>query len=104
MLSGHKDTLVGVFFTGAAAASAAELDGTTAPHLLTVSRDGALFAWQFHSDQPQPHSHHDDGVDELSEADARQPKRLKAASSTNFAGMFSCPPVLFMTPSCCDIV
>lgn len=100
MLSGHKDTLVGVFFTGAAADSAAELNGTTALHMLTVSRDGALYAWQFHSDQPQPHSQHDDGVDELSEADARPSKRLKAASSTNYAGALLPTALLFMTSSC----
>lgn len=104
MLSGHKDMLVGVFFTGAAAASAAELDGMTAPHLLTVSRDGALFAWQFQSDQPQPHSQHEDSIDELPEADERPPKRLKAASSTNFAGVFSCAAVLSVTCFRCGIV
>ena len=89
MLSGHKDMLVGVFFVGAAAASAAELDGAAAPNLLTVSRDGALFAWQFHSDQPQ--ATHEKGVDGHSDErapgdDERPPKRLRAASSTNYAG------------------
>lgn len=88
MLSGHKDMLVGVFFVGAAAASAAELDGAAAPHLLTVSRDGALFAWQFHSDQPQaqPEAGANGHSDEGAPGDDRPPKRLRLASSTNYAG------------------
>ncbi len=91
MLSGHKDMLVGVFFVGAAAASAAELEGTVAPHLLTVSRDGALFAWQFHSDQPSaPAQPSEAGVngqsDWPSQGDDRPSKRQRAAGSTNYAG------------------
>ncbi|KAK9915110.1 hypothetical protein WJX75_004822 [Coccomyxa subellipsoidea] len=87
MLSGHKDMLVGVFFVGAAAASAAELDGAAAPHLLTVSRDGALFAWQFHSDQPQaqPEAGANGHSDEGAPGDDRPPKQLRSASSTNYA-------------------
>ena len=38
---------MGVFWAGAKAAELAALDGADPPHLLTVSRDGALFGWTF---------------------------------------------------------
>lgn len=44
-LAGHKDALVGVFFTTPATQQAAELAGQQAVRLYTVSKDGALFGW-----------------------------------------------------------
>ena len=46
-LAGHKEALVGVFFTSEATRAAAALAGQPATHLYTVSRDGALFGWHF---------------------------------------------------------
>ena len=46
-LAGHKDTPVGVFFMHRSAASDISLDGKSAADILTVSRDGALFTWEF---------------------------------------------------------
>lgn len=48
-LAGHKDALIGVFFTTAATQDAAELAGQQAVRLYTVSRDGALFGWSLES-------------------------------------------------------
>jgi periodic tryptophan protein 2 len=50
-LAGHKDALVGVFFTTAATQQAAQLAGQKPVVLFTVSKDGALFGWSL-SDQP----------------------------------------------------
>lgn len=44
-LAGHKDALVGVFFTTTATQQAAELAGQQPVKLYTVSKDGALFGW-----------------------------------------------------------
>ena len=46
-LAGHKDTPVGVFFANKPAPSDISLGGDSAADLLTVSRDGALFTWEF---------------------------------------------------------
>ncbi|KAL6746228.1 WD40-repeat-containing domain protein, partial [Haematococcus lacustris] len=46
-LSGHKDGLVAVFFTGPATRQAALVEGRRLPVLCTLSRDGALFTWTF---------------------------------------------------------
>lgn len=45
-LTGHKDTVVAVFWAGARAAAAAQLEGEPAADLYTVSRDGAVFPWR----------------------------------------------------------
>lgn len=44
-LAGHKDTLVGLFFTTPATQQAAEVAGQQPVQLYTVSKDGALFGW-----------------------------------------------------------
>ena len=44
-LSGHRDRLVGVFFTSATTQEAAVVAGTEPVVLYTVSRDGALVGW-----------------------------------------------------------
>jgi periodic tryptophan protein 2 len=44
-LAGHKEGLVGVFWSGPTTQAAAALAGQGASHLYTVSRDGALFGW-----------------------------------------------------------
>ena len=46
-LAGHKDTPVGVYFMHRPAASDISLDGRSAADILSVSRDGALFTWEF---------------------------------------------------------
>ena len=46
-LAGHKDTPVGVYFMHRSAASDISLDGKSAADILSVSRDGALFTWEF---------------------------------------------------------
>lgn len=51
-LSGHKDTPVGVFFASRPAASGISLGESSAADLLTVSRDGALFTWEFQASLP----------------------------------------------------
>jgi hypothetical protein len=97
-LSGHKDGLVAVFFTGSRAVSAAELEGRPGPDLLTVSRDGALFTWRFEQDpaaaRGAPASQAtladgQDGADEDGAAAASRPdKRRKtdAQRCKNYAG------------------
>ena len=57
-LSGHKDTPVGVFFASRPAASDVSLGGSSAADLLTVSRDGALFTWEFQASSPAPDEQH----------------------------------------------
>eukprot|EP00775_Hariotina_reticulata_P006700 gene6700-6923_t len=44
-LSGHKDSLVGVFFTAQSTHHASELAGLPPVVLYTASKDGALFGW-----------------------------------------------------------
>ena len=46
-LAGHKDTPVGVYFMHRPAASDISLDGNSAADILSVSRDGALFTWEY---------------------------------------------------------
>ncbi|KAJ9530419.1 hypothetical protein QJQ45_000793 [Haematococcus lacustris] len=48
-LSGHKDGLVAVFFTGPATRQAALVEGRRLPVLCTLSRDGALFHLDLHT-------------------------------------------------------
>ena len=82
-LSGHKDTPVGVFFTNRSAASDISIDGSSPADLLTVSRDGALFTWEFQASspgadaQPQSASAAGNGISaEEPEADASaQPRK-----------------------------
>ncbi|KAI8469923.1 MAG: WD40 repeat-like protein [Monoraphidium minutum] len=45
ILAGHKDRLVGLYFTSDATQSAAALAGLPPAHLYTVSADGALLGW-----------------------------------------------------------
>lgn len=91
MLSGHKDTPVGVFFVGARAASAAVLDGAADPDLLTVSRDGALFTWRFEPVAAAAEPEADGGSDEAAAEDGRPPKRTRAAKGTSYAGALALP-------------
>ena len=51
-LSGHKDTPVGIFFASRPAASDISLGDSSPADLLTVSRDGALFTWEFQASSP----------------------------------------------------
>jgi periodic tryptophan protein 2 len=53
-LAGHKDALVGVFFTTAATQQAAQLAGQPPVVLYTVSKDGALFGWSLSGQHTQP--------------------------------------------------
>jgi periodic tryptophan protein 2 len=53
-LSGHKDALVGVFFTAKATHEASQLAGAAPVVLYTASRDGALFGWSLVAGQEQP--------------------------------------------------
>ncbi|KAL4425513.1 hypothetical protein ABPG75_009529 [Micractinium tetrahymenae] len=46
-LAGHKEPLVAVHFTAAKLQESAGLIGKEVPHLYTLSRDGALFAWTY---------------------------------------------------------
>ena len=57
-LSGHKDTPVGVFFASRPAASDVSLGGGSTADLLTVSRDGALFTWEFQASSPAADEQH----------------------------------------------
>eukprot|EP00798_Chlamydomonas_sp_ICE-L_P014256 gene14256-20229_t len=45
VLSGHRDGIVGIFFTGVATQKAAIVEGKEPPILCTLSRDGGLFSW-----------------------------------------------------------
>ncbi|KAF6253746.1 WD40-repeat-containing domain protein [Scenedesmus sp. NREL 46B-D3] len=53
-LAGHKDALVGVFFTTAATQQAAQLAGQQPVVLYTVSKDGALFGWSLNDPTARP--------------------------------------------------
>ncbi|MEW5311682.1 MAG: hypothetical protein WDW38_003377 [Sanguina aurantia] len=46
-LSGHKDGIVGVFFSGPATRRAAVVDGKEPAVMYSLSRDGALHAWAY---------------------------------------------------------
>ena len=95
-LSGHKDTPVGVFFASRPAASDISLGGGSAADLITVSRDGALFTWEFRATAPAAEEQHnsasaaENGTErgDAEADDSTQPrKRQKADSSAakNFA-------------------
>lgn len=47
LLTGHKDSLVGVFFTSQSTSEASALVEKSPVNLYTVSRDGALLGWTF---------------------------------------------------------
>ncbi|KAG1660074.1 hypothetical protein FOA52_006420 [Chlamydomonas sp. UWO 241] len=47
VLAGHRDGVVGIFFSSVAMRKAAQVDGKDLPLLYTVSKDGAIFAWAF---------------------------------------------------------
>jgi periodic tryptophan protein 2 len=66
-LAGHKDALVGVFFTTAATQQAAQLAGQQPVVLYTVSKDGALFGWSL-AGQTAPPAAAGDAADEDAEA------------------------------------
>ena len=48
-LTGHKEAPIGVYFASKSIRESAELIGKTVPHLYTLSKDGALFSWHYHS-------------------------------------------------------
>jgi periodic tryptophan protein 2 len=50
-LAGHKDTPIGVYFTTHNVRESAGLIGKSVPHLYTLSRDGALFSWNYQRGQ-----------------------------------------------------
>ena len=86
-LSGHKDTPVGVFFASRPAASGVSLGGSSAADLLTVSRDGALFTWEFQASAPAPEEQHQSASaavngtepDEAEADDSVQPRKRRKA-------------------------
>jgi len=95
-LSGHKDTPVGVFFAARPAASNVSLAGSSPADLLTVSRDGALFTWEFQASTPTPDVLHqsasaaDNGTEgNEAQVDAstqpRKRQRTEVPASKNFA-------------------
>ena len=49
VLAGHRDGIVGVYFSGEGMVRASEMEGGSgpAPLLHTISRDGAVFSWTF---------------------------------------------------------
>lgn len=50
VLAGHRDGIVGIYFSGEGMVRAAEvegLSGSSQPLLHTISRDGAVFTWSF---------------------------------------------------------
>lgn len=52
-LSGHKEAPIGVYFTTKKIQDSASLIGKNVPHLYTLSKDGALFSWNYHSEVGQ---------------------------------------------------
>lgn len=50
-LTGHKESPIGVYFTTNNIRESAELLGKNVPHLYTLSKDGALFAWHYAKDK-----------------------------------------------------
>lgn len=52
-LTGHKDVPMGVYFTTKKMQEAADIIGRAVPHLYTLSKDGALFAWHYLKDTKQ---------------------------------------------------
>ncbi len=98
-LAGHKEGIVGVFWAGPRAAELAALDGAEAPHLFTVSRDGALFGWTFAEDAaarpadaegavalPESSSGDADEAAEGSEPGPAKRRRIEAPPGPNYAG------------------
>ena len=75
-LSGHKDTPVGIFFVSGPAASDISLGDSSPADLLTVSRDGALFTWEFQASSPAADEQHQSA----STADEQQ-QRASAAEN-----------------------
>ena len=73
-LAGHKDTPVGVFFMHRSAASDISLDGRSAADILTVSRDGALFTWEFQAASS-------DGTEQFGSASAADEQHRSAAAA-----------------------
>lgn len=53
-LAGHREPVVAVHFTSPKLRESAGLIGKEAPHLYTLSRDGALFAWTYRKPEPEP--------------------------------------------------
>uniref|UniRef100_A0A383VAW3 Small-subunit processome Utp12 domain-containing protein n=1 Tax=Tetradesmus obliquus TaxID=3088 RepID=A0A383VAW3_TETOB len=71
-LAGHKDALVGVFFTIAATQQAAQLAGQQPVVLYTVSKDGALFGWSLTGQTAPPAAAAEAADDDAEAAEAAE--------------------------------